>query len=90
MINKRQLWWDDNWTVLSFPKRNKTILWNADLKEYDLYDGVPKEDKIQLRGLKETKEIREKDVTHLRVICWIMSGALGVTLALLLLLMLLK
>ena len=30
MIHKRQVWRDYNWTILTFPKRNKTILWNDD------------------------------------------------------------
>jgi len=90
MINKRRVWRDHSWTILSFPKRNKTILWNDNLKEYGIYDGVPKEDRIRLRGLKETKKIREQDLAHWRTICWILSGALGITLALLILLMLVK
>ena len=92
MIHKRQVWRDYNWTILTFPKRNKTILWNDDLKKYDIYNGLPEKDKdkIRLRGLEETKKIRDTDLRHWRAMCWILSGALGITLALLIFLMLLK
>jgi len=91
MIKKHRVWWDHNWTVLSFPKRNKTILWNDTLKEYEIYNGLPKQDKeVKIRGMKEPKKIREQDLAHLRAMCWMLSGALGMALALFLAVLLLK
>tara|TARA_R100000808_G_C2155151_1_gene166903 strand:+ start:50 stop:385 length:336 start_codon:yes stop_codon:yes gene_type:complete len=89
MINKRRVWREHAWTILSFPKQNKTILWNDNLKKYRIYDGLMKEDKpvkppIPMGGMRTPKAMREYDLSQLKVICYIMAGALGATVTIIL------
>ena len=37
MTTKNARFYRDPWTILTFPKRNTSILYNNDTKEYDFY-----------------------------------------------------
>ena len=85
MINKRQIWREHTWTALSFPNRNKTILYDAVRKKYDIYDGLidkekPVEPPIPMSGMKTPETMREYDLSHLKAMCYIMGGAAAATL----------
>jgi len=90
MIKKHRVYRNRAWTVFSFPKRNRSIVWDEENKNYDIYEGLPKQDIIPLRGLKEPKQIRDQDYKHWKVLCYILGSALGVSLALIGFLLLLK
>ena len=77
---------DHAWTVLSFPKRNRTILWNDTLKTYDIYKGVPyKQYEVEQihngKTVKVKKAVIVKD--NWKTICICLTCLLGVTVGLL-------
>ena len=39
--NANKTFWRDPWFVWAFPKRDRTIVYNAKTKEYDFYKGIP-------------------------------------------------
>ena len=82
MIIKHKTWGDHAWCILSFPKRNRTILWNDTLKTYDIYKGVAKNDSISAPRVPASKKITQgtNSVTW-RGLCLILAGVLGVALA---------
>jgi hypothetical protein len=90
MIKKHRFYRDYTCTILSFPKQNRSIVWDDDKKNYDFYEGIPKQDRIPLRGLKEPKQIRDQDYKHWKILCCILGCALGASLALTGFLLLLK
>jgi len=90
MIKKHRVYRDRAWTIFSFPKRNRSIVWDEENKNYDIYEGLPKQDKIPLRDFKESKQIRDYDYKHWKIVCCILGGALGASLALLGIMMILK
>ena len=90
MINERRVWRKDGvWTILSFPRQNKTILYDSARRKYDIYDGLMKEDKpieppIPMSGMRTPRTMREYDLSQLKAICYIMGGALAATVTIIL------
>tara|TARA_R110002051_G_C8372536_1_gene443763 strand:- start:37 stop:321 length:285 start_codon:yes stop_codon:yes gene_type:complete len=86
MINKWQVCREHAWTILSFPKRNKTILWNDTTKKYQIYKGVPYR-QHEVEEIRDGKKVEVKaavaDNSYWRLACMCLAGTLGVTLALL-------
>ena len=92
---------DRVWTIFSFPKRNRSIVWDDTNKTYEIYKGVakPKDDDVatftdektmELRNFKTPDHIKQQDNSHWIALCWILSGALGMTLAILILFIIMK
>ena len=42
MINEWRVYRENAWSILSFPKQNKTILYNGTTKEYEFREGIAK------------------------------------------------
>jgi len=42
MINEWRVYRENAWSILSFPKRNKTILYNGTTKQYEFREGIAK------------------------------------------------
>jgi len=75
MINKWCVHREHEWVVLSFPRQDKTILWNDTNKTYDFYSGVPWEQE----KLKETVAKKSKDREKIRYwekVAFLLGGAL--------------
>ena len=85
MIIKRKTWKDQTWCALSFPRVNRTILWNDTLKTYDIYEGLidGKGSKAKsTKSLKSAKKEREStNPITWRCLCYALAGGLGVALA---------
>ena len=55
MIIKRKTWKDHAWCALSFPRANRTIIWNDTLKTYDIYKGTINGIEPERKSLKPKK-----------------------------------
>lgn len=74
MKNKCNYYYDNVWTVLKFPKRNRAILYNGTTKQYDFYS-LP----ADLSDEKVLKNI--KTVKYPTKMLLFLAGALGISLA---------
>ena len=81
MLIKRKTWRDQAWCLLSFPKRNRTILWNDTLKTYDIYKGVIKDDSISSLQAKTNNKIElGTNPATWRGLCLALAASLGIAL----------
>lgn len=59
MKSEYKVWRDSSWYIKSFPKFNKTIVWNDNKKTYDFYEGIinsKKEPIVIHKPIKTTKK----------------------------------
>ena len=77
MKSKYKYFYDNPWTVLKFPKRNKAILYNGKTKQYGFYDlqPVPIDEK-------SAKKLKPVDNQYPVKLLMFLAGALGVSFAL--------
>jgi len=80
MKNKYTTYRDKIWTVMSFPKRNVSILWNATDKEYSFHKGVPAEKVVS----PVSKKPSEKTIDRWQLIAMCLATGLGIVLSTLL------
>jgi|TARA_Y100000310_G_C19967373_1_gene483931 hypothetical protein len=75
MTNKYKYFYDNSWTVLKFPKRNRAILYNGNTKTYEFY---------KLHGDSKKDELvkKVKTVKYPTKMIMFLAFALGVSLAL--------
>jgi len=75
MTSKCKYFYEDSWTVLKFPKRNRGILYNGTTKQYEFY---------KLQNLSNNKQPSNniKTVKYPTKMITILAFALGVSLAL--------
>ena len=75
MTNKCKYFYEDSWTVLKFPKRNRAILYNGTTKQYEFY---------KLQNLSDDKQPVKnvKTVKYPTKMLMFLAFALGVSLAL--------
>ena len=76
MITKHKLHYKQPWTVLKFEKRGIGMLYNNDTKQYTFHSLKPKAE------AKAVKPQRLFKITPLMYVALIMSGALGLSIAL--------
>ena len=73
---------DSDWCVLTFPKQNKAIVYNANTKRYDFYNtdsSQPhKSAKLKAIDMKATADRLDR----FYIVTAVLAGALGVSLAL--------
>ena len=58
MKSECKVWRKHSWCLKSFPKHNKTIVWNDNTKTYDFYEGIIGEKKLPTinKPIKTTKK----------------------------------
>lgn len=69
-----------DWTVLSFPKRDKTILYNATTKKYGIYEGTAKPLGQRVVSDHVNKNYKLIDLKKYRYLILGLAIALGVSL----------
>ena len=74
MTNKCKYFYDNSWTVLKFPKRNRAILYNGTTKKYEIY-------KLRNDSNKDELVKKVKTVKYPTKMLMFLAGALGVSLA---------
>ena len=74
-----KVFWDDSWLVWSFPKRDKTIVYNAKTKKYNFYNGIPKEKETLKEVILKNKQTQSQSDTWRRT-CMYLAAALGISL----------
>lgn len=97
MIIKHRSFRDHVWTVFAFPKRNISLLWDDTTKTYEFFKGIPHSNEKDFTPYQVKKIVRDKDdnikkivqgkddnIEYWKRVCWVLSGTLGVTLAVLL------
>ena len=81
-----QVFRDHTWTVLAFPKQDRTMLWNDNTKTYQFYKGIPyKQYEVEQvhngKTVKVKKAVIVKDNWKMACIC--LSCLLATTIGLL-------
>ena len=79
MINKWRVHRDYDWTILAFPKQNRSIVWNDTNKTYDFYEGTPWEQE-KIKEFNQHKKSNEDQINRWKRICCWMAAVLGIIL----------
>ena len=83
MKNKSLAFWDQDWTILKFPKHNRSIIYNATTKKFQFYD-LSSNTKKPSNPVTPRKSIFNSESTIWYYLCVVLALGFGTSLALLL------
>lgn len=80
MKNKSQIYRNKDWTILSFPRQDCSIVWDSVNKTYEFYQGTPWEQE-KMREFRDRKLHTDKisqEKSMWKALSFILAAGLGV------------